>query len=152
MTARPDPYAEALEVWGRNNITFCGRWSDEDKATMRDFIAGYIRKATTMTAVDLYDKKLYYRVKHPEFSEGYIYRALHHVLPASETGWSYLTFINERGMTYTVRVDRTHCINVQYGVPCGATGLAFDLSHDERIRNLPWPKPTRYNPDLDTDF
>lgn len=63
-----------------------------------------------MSTAITFTEAIWYKVWHPEFDENRRYRAIGHV-SFGESAWSYLLFINERGMTYSVRVDRTYCLN-----------------------------------------
>lgn len=65
-----------------------------------------------MPAIAAMPDGIYYRVKHPEFSNGLAYKALFFTTWA-ESGWDQITFINERGMTYSVKNFRCFCLNGQ---------------------------------------
>lgn len=103
---------------------------------------------------------IYYRVNHPEFKKDLAYKALFFTQYA-ESGWDYLTFINDRGMTYSVKNWRCFCMNGQridtHGnkvlyfceqVPLG-TPLWF--CYHSGFTALPFPKPSCKNPDLADD-
>jgi hypothetical protein len=93
----------------------------------------------TSLRTDFFDEPEY-RVFHPEFDEDRIYTPIAH-FDYGETAWDKILFINERGMTYSVRVDRTLCVNA----------LAFSRQIHHYEKAIPKPQPRGYNPDLHTD-
>lgn len=96
---------------------------------------------------------IYYKVNHPEFKKDMAYRALFFTAYA-ESGWDFLTFINDRGMTYSVKNWRCFCLNGQPGIdpirpPGHCTAFWYGLS--PREINLPFPRLVCKNPDLEDE-
>ena len=98
-------------------------------------------------AVNVFDAKLYYRVKHPEFDEGRVYRAIAY-FDFGESAWAKLLFVNERGMSYSVKSFRCFCVNEVDG----ALTPTSDPIGSPHVAEAPWPKPRCKNPDLDDDM
>lgn len=113
------------------------------------------------TAINLAEQNLFYRVRHPEFDPTKAYKAIAYV-DYGESAWSQLLFINERGMTYSVKVNRALCINaycdgrlgsvllIGCNIPDSKIPVVVEIG-DHDIVALPWPKPRAANPDLDDD-
>lgn len=99
----------------------------------------------------LHGERIWYKVRHPHFNKALAYRAIGY-LAYSETAWSYLVLVNEKGMTYQVQVWRCTALprnQEQRWIEDGP--LARMQTGDEAA--FPWAeKPSQRNPDLDTDL
>lgn len=78
--------------------------------------------------LDLSKLDMWYRIEHPDFSQTKAYRAIAYI-DYGESAWSQLLFINERGMTFSLRVQYTVCLN--------PLDFSRNLREDERGIEIP---------------
>jgi hypothetical protein len=108
------------------------------------------------STVSMVDSGLWYRVNHPEFLPENAYRLLALTFYA-ESGWAYLTFVNEQGMTYAVKNWRGLCLNAVGGSQFTLEGYSCVkpwsplAGQNSFLKELPWPRPSVKNPDLEDD-
>jgi hypothetical protein len=109
-------------------------------------------------AISIFDARLYYRVRHPEFDPRKAYRAVGY-LAHSETSWNQLLFITDRGLTYTIKVFNTLNVNALcndeltrvLNLPGGGIWPVAVEIMDDAIAMAPWPRARGKNPEIEDD-
>lgn len=96
--------------------------------------------------INISDQNIYYKVFHEEFDPNKIYKAIAY-MSFGETAWSQLLFINEEGMTYSVVVYKTRCVEANrfYSQaseelaklgPCKTKGRSSDVNEIDSSKGL----------------